>query len=235
MDTVGIILPQTSIKLSRDTKLDEETQLFLQQPSFNYLKEQVWKVATTNKIRHFIWQSLSGALAVNEYLAHRHIRVDRCCPRCGHSEESINHAIFTCPPALQCWTLSSLHAIFFLKILGRLWIICYRDYKIEEYQRRLSDHTHRLCGIYEKRKTINSSIILIIHQLISLSKPARNHRSGFWLIAQKRPSYILRHWILSPSPIQQPSLVISMDLGKLTNELVSVVEYWNCKMVLQIY
>ena len=29
------------------------------------------------------------------------------CPRCGELEESVTHAIFECPPALQVWTLAS--------------------------------------------------------------------------------------------------------------------------------
>lgn len=36
------------------------------------------------------------------------LRVDQCCPRCGHTEEIIMHAIFTCLPALQCWALSNI-------------------------------------------------------------------------------------------------------------------------------
>lgn len=47
------------------------SQFLLQQPSLNSLKEHAWKVQTSNKIRHFLWQALSGALAVNERLAHR--------------------------------------------------------------------------------------------------------------------------------------------------------------------
>ena len=35
------------------------------------------------------------------------MRFDNYCPRCGEPEESVTHAIFDCPPALQVWTLSS--------------------------------------------------------------------------------------------------------------------------------
>ena len=31
------------------------------------------------------------------------MRCDNHCPRCGADDETINHAIFECPPALQTW------------------------------------------------------------------------------------------------------------------------------------
>uniref|UniRef100_A0A0D3CDU4 RNase H type-1 domain-containing protein n=1 Tax=Brassica oleracea var. oleracea TaxID=109376 RepID=A0A0D3CDU4_BRAOL len=34
------------------------------------------------------------------------MRCDNYCPRCGDPEESVTHAIFECPPALQVWSLS---------------------------------------------------------------------------------------------------------------------------------
>lgn len=53
--------------------LDADLRYILQQPSLNLLKERVWRVTTTNKTRHFLWQVLFGAVAVNERLTHRHL------------------------------------------------------------------------------------------------------------------------------------------------------------------
>lgn len=36
-------------------------------------------------------------------LVHRHMRCNNNCPRCGADNETINHAIFECPQALQTW------------------------------------------------------------------------------------------------------------------------------------
>ncbi|CAN6999298.1 unnamed protein product, partial [Brassica rapa subsp. trilocularis] len=52
---------------------------------------------------HFICQTISGQLAVTTNLAHRHMRCDDHCPRCGAEDETINHAISECPPCLQTW------------------------------------------------------------------------------------------------------------------------------------
>ena len=50
-----------------------------------------------------MWQLLSGQLAVTSNLTYRHMRCDNYCPRCGAGDETINHTIFECPPALQTW------------------------------------------------------------------------------------------------------------------------------------
>lgn len=51
------------------------------------------------KIKHFLWQLLSGCIAVLENLKARAIQGIICCVRCGTPEESINHVFFKCPPA----------------------------------------------------------------------------------------------------------------------------------------
>ena len=35
------------------------------------------------------------------------MRCGNYCPKCGEVEETITHAIFECPPALQVWSLSA--------------------------------------------------------------------------------------------------------------------------------
>lgn len=91
-------------------KLDVDTQFFLQLSSLNPLKKREWKAKTSNKLRRFLWQILSGALAVNERLAYRHLHVECTCPTSSQQEETINHALFTFRPALQWWALSNLQA-----------------------------------------------------------------------------------------------------------------------------
>ncbi|XP_024014219.1 uncharacterized protein LOC112088172 [Eutrema salsugineum] len=55
------------------SELDEETTLFCQQPLLNPLKEKIWKLKAPKKMCHFLWQMLSGAVAVNERLTIRHL------------------------------------------------------------------------------------------------------------------------------------------------------------------
>ncbi|XP_024012343.1 uncharacterized protein LOC112086786 [Eutrema salsugineum] len=80
----------------------------LQGPSTTVLSAQAWKLKTTRKIKHFVWQCITGCLATCQRLASRHIGRDKRCPRCGAEEESINHVIFECPPSKQVWALSPI-------------------------------------------------------------------------------------------------------------------------------
>ncbi|XP_048622593.1 uncharacterized protein LOC106430409 [Brassica napus] len=44
---------------------------------------------------------------ITRNLVRRNMRCDNYCPRCGEAEETVTHAIFECPPALQVWSLAS--------------------------------------------------------------------------------------------------------------------------------
>ncbi|XP_019097419.1 PREDICTED: uncharacterized protein LOC109131190 [Camelina sativa] len=79
-----------------------------QGPSVSALQAQSWKIPTSRKIKHFLWQSVSGCLVTCQRLVNRHLATDRLCPRCGMEEESINHVLFECPPAFQVWSLSQI-------------------------------------------------------------------------------------------------------------------------------
>ena len=86
-------------------KNDEEKDI--QEPSITKLQAFAWKVKAPQKICHFIWQLISGQVVVTRNLVRRNMRCDNYCPRCGEPEETVTHAIFECPPALQVWALSS--------------------------------------------------------------------------------------------------------------------------------
>ena len=77
-------------------------------PTVDILKAYCWKIRCPPKIRHFLWQLLSGCIAVMKNLKARGIQGDTCCVRCGNQEESINHVFFECPQARQVWTLSKI-------------------------------------------------------------------------------------------------------------------------------
>lgn len=78
------------------------------EPSFNSLNKEVWKLKTSRKIKHFLWQSLSGYIASASKLKERHCGTDSTCQRCGAETETVNHVLFECPPAVQCWALSDV-------------------------------------------------------------------------------------------------------------------------------
>ena len=60
-----------------------------------------WKLKCAPKLRQFIWQVLSGTISVAKILRARRINCDTRCSICDVEEESVNLALFECPPALQ--------------------------------------------------------------------------------------------------------------------------------------
>ncbi|CAA7052486.1 unnamed protein product [Microthlaspi erraticum] len=77
------------------------------EPSTTGLKRIAWKTKTTKKLKHYIWQCISGCIAVRDRLVDRHCGTDRSCPRCGNSTETVNHLLFECPEAVRVWELSN--------------------------------------------------------------------------------------------------------------------------------
>ncbi|KAH0896730.1 hypothetical protein HID58_046298, partial [Brassica napus] len=65
------------------------------------LKKKLRKVPTLSKIRLFLWRAVSGALAVTERLNSRGLNVDATCKLCNNADETINHVMFQCQPALD--------------------------------------------------------------------------------------------------------------------------------------
>ena len=78
------------------------------EPSITPLKQKVWKLKTARKIKHFLWQALSGYVSSASKLVERHCGTDKSCQRCGAEIEDINHILFMCPPAFQCWILTAI-------------------------------------------------------------------------------------------------------------------------------
>ncbi|XP_048608961.1 uncharacterized protein LOC125584486 [Brassica napus] len=87
-------------------KQEEEKEIL--EPSITKLRAFAWKLKAPRKMCHLIWQLISGQVAVTRNLVRRNMRCDNYCPRCGEAEESVTHAIFECPPALQVWSLSGI-------------------------------------------------------------------------------------------------------------------------------
>ena len=80
----------------------------MSEPSTTDLKKATRKIKGLRKLKHFIWQAISGYVATAQNLRDRHCAQESTCVRCGADSETINHTLFECPPALQCWALSQI-------------------------------------------------------------------------------------------------------------------------------
>ena len=63
-------------------------------PIVDVLKSFRRKIRCPPNIKHFLWQLVTGFVAVKKNLQARGITRDICCARCGANEESINHVFF---------------------------------------------------------------------------------------------------------------------------------------------
>lgn len=75
-------------------------------PNTKSLQTFSWKIKCPRKLRHFLWQIISGSLQVRAKLRHRGIKCDTHFVRCEVEEKTINNVMFVCPPAVQVWALS---------------------------------------------------------------------------------------------------------------------------------
>ena len=95
----GVYSVKTGYDLLRSTKLSL-TQERVLKLSITSLQSHVWKIKAPSKMKHFLWQAISGCVATAERLTYRHLDTDRSCPRCAGPVESINHLLIECPPPL---------------------------------------------------------------------------------------------------------------------------------------
>lgn len=55
----------------------------INQPSTDAIKSKIWTLKTSRKIKHFLWQAVTGCTSVYSRLVDRHCGSNRSCPRCG--------------------------------------------------------------------------------------------------------------------------------------------------------
>ncbi|KAJ0234830.1 Reverse transcriptase zinc-binding domain-containing protein [Hirschfeldia incana] len=105
--TTGAYSVKTGYALAMESlELPDKSSVL--EPSLKALQAKVWKLKTTKKIQHFIWQAISNCIPVCNSLVERHCGIDRNCPRCGAEEETPNHLLFECPPSAQTWALADI-------------------------------------------------------------------------------------------------------------------------------
>ncbi|KAG2312974.1 hypothetical protein Bca52824_024531 [Brassica carinata] len=103
----GVYSVKSGYELAMATSEAAEPNLVIE-PRITCLQAKVWKLKTTKKIKHFIWQALTNCIPVCNALSDRHCGNDRSFPRCGADAETSNHLLFECPPSVQAWALADI-------------------------------------------------------------------------------------------------------------------------------
>ncbi|ONI21829.1 hypothetical protein PRUPE_2G092000 [Prunus persica] len=64
----------------------------------------LWKAAIPLKMKHFLWRTVHGTLAIELALFNRKIRQTPICPLCKEHEEFVEHLILLCPWVSLIWS-----------------------------------------------------------------------------------------------------------------------------------
>ena len=132
-------------------------------PTVDPLKAFCWEVRCPPKLKHFLWQLVSGCIAVMKNLRGRGIQGEICCARCGDPEESINHVFLNVLQHVKCGHYLKYHRVrIFFQLVRFLvtWIISFG----ELLQRWMTTNLHGYYGIYGKVGTIKCLVIWILIQ-----------------------------------------------------------------------
>lgn len=122
------------IRLSRHPQEDylrwmgEKNGVFSVKSAYNYLQEQayekrknkkqepmigIWKMIWSTKVAERaklnLWKALKDGLPVKGNLAKRGVPTDTMCIRCNSAEETVTHALFSCPNIRDTWLHSKLN------------------------------------------------------------------------------------------------------------------------------
>ncbi|KAM6584214.1 hypothetical protein CsatB_011216 [Cannabis sativa] len=65
--------------------------------------KKFWAVKSPPKMKNMVWRACQGCLPTMTQLRTRHVAVSLVCPVCNNHEETIFHALVSCPAAALCW------------------------------------------------------------------------------------------------------------------------------------
>ncbi|XP_062014434.1 uncharacterized protein LOC133730954 [Rosa rugosa] len=69
----------------------------------SHLWNWIWKLKTIPRIKNFLRRACHGILPTKGTLTRRHIATSAECHMCSHHDESIEHALLTCPWIVSAW------------------------------------------------------------------------------------------------------------------------------------
>ncbi|XP_075648666.1 uncharacterized protein LOC142619455 [Castanea sativa] len=66
---------------------------------------RIWQLHTPPKVRNFVWRACSDILPTRTNLYRRKVPVDPACGICQQHDETVAHALWSCPMARNVWAL----------------------------------------------------------------------------------------------------------------------------------
>ncbi|KAL0014213.1 hypothetical protein SO802_001282 [Lithocarpus litseifolius] len=72
------------------------------------LWKKIWKMPVPCKVRNFLWRACRNAIPTMKNLQRRCVVQDSICPLCSQHEETVLHAIWSCPELALVWEENNL-------------------------------------------------------------------------------------------------------------------------------
>lgn len=143
-------------------------------PSTNQMKQHIWRIQDPNKIRIFLWKTLSDAISTATLYRKIGRSVDSSFQICGSEGKAVNHILFLCIVARKVWALSNVpHRQY--DMLGsqsiKTCLISSKQWTPIKFTYWSEDLSHGSFGFYVKKKT--KSVLSWMVDLIRLMKPLR--------------------------------------------------------------
>ncbi|XP_020890746.1 uncharacterized protein LOC110230882 [Arabidopsis lyrata subsp. lyrata] len=172
----------------------------------NKIKEKIWKVATTPKIRFFMWRALSGALAIADCLRRHGVNVPPICQLCNGASETVSHVLFECIIAQQVWLSTGLP----------LWPV----YAMHSVSERFA-HLLKLM----ERQDLDTSVREAIPWLLWEIWKARN--STLYAAKTNSPQFIVATALEEAREWLQQNLVAQQDRSRSLNHFSTGERRWS--------
>lgn len=84
--------------------LQAQKNLWRQQDNSGFW-HKTWRVKAPSKLLNLMWRALSNCLPTKVMLDKKRVPIDRVCLICKSNDETVIHALVSCPVAVQCWQI----------------------------------------------------------------------------------------------------------------------------------
>ncbi|KAM5559577.1 hypothetical protein ABKV19_020977 [Rosa sericea] len=99
----GVYTVKSGYQLAQNLRVRGDGQEGSSSNHVDLVWQVVWKLKIPEGARVFIWRVLHDILPTAFSLHHRHLLASSVCSRCQGEEETILHALWSCPKAKEVW------------------------------------------------------------------------------------------------------------------------------------
>jgi hypothetical protein len=146
--------------------------------------KNIWSIKGPPMVKTFLWQACSEILPTRANLFWKHVLSSPLCPICEIESETVAHALWACPAAMDVWTESfkSIHKCSFIHA-NFADIVELLFHRLEKHQLQLFAVTarliwlHRNKWVFDKEFQLPAVITKIAHEQYNAYEDAELSRA----------------------------------------------------------